>query len=124
MLALNAERTENIIQNLRYSEILTQEAVSVLSRTANIEALWQGTKDDFNKNGIEKCFKYPPKQKDKYDVYLLKIELNECEKEFDQTMPSTSRQRAFKKLLNKEYSFTVSPRLPRESIGDNPYLYR
>lgn len=125
-LALNAERTEDIIQDLRDSEKLTQEAVSALSRTANIEALWQGTEEDYSDTyQINKCFEYPPQQKDNYDVYLLEIELNEPEKEFKQTMPSTSRQRAFKRLLNKEHSIKVSPRrLPRESIGNNPYLYR
>jgi len=129
LIALDAERTEGIIPDLRSHKKLTQEAVSALSRTANIEAIWQGTKDDFDEYGINQCFEYFSQQKDKYekdkyDVYLLKIKLNEPEKEFNQTMPSTSRQRAFKRLLKKDRSVEVSPRLPRESIENNPHLYR
>lgn len=124
-LAIDAERTAEIINEVKKQEKLTQDSVNILSRTANIEALWQGTESEFNEKEIAPCFHDdPPNEENEYDLYLLKIRLNKPEPEFDRSKPSTSRSRAFRRLLNKEHSVQVSRRLPRESIGNNPHLYR
>lgn len=123
-LAIDAERTAEIINEVIEQGKLTQNSVNVLSRTANIEGLWQGTESEFHKKQIDKCFKYPPNEENEYDLYLLKITLNELEPEFYGHNPPTSRSRAFRRLLKKEHSVQISPRLPRESIENNPHLYR
>jgi hypothetical protein len=123
-LAIDAERTAEIINEVKKQEKLTQDSVNVLSRTANIEGLWQGTKSEFEEKQIDQYFDYSSNEKDEYDLYLLKIKLNEPEPEFDRSKPATSRSRAFRRLLKKEHSVQISPRLPRESIENNPHLYR
>ncbi|MEA5472516.1 hypothetical protein [Spirulina sp. 06S082] len=123
-LAVDAEDTEGIIDSLRRGQKMTPEAVNILSRTSIIQALWQGSEDQFHKTGINECFEYNSSQEpNQYDVYLIKIEIDECEREFEQDVPQTSRGRGFKRLLNKPHTITVSKRSPKESIN-NPNLYR
>jgi hypothetical protein len=124
-LAVEVEYNEGIIDDLKRSKKMTQEAVEALSRTVTIQALWQGNEDEFNSMEINKYFEYDSsKEQNKYDVYLIKIELDEPEPEFERDIPKTSRGRGFKRLLTKYNKVVeVSERLPKQSIN-NPNLYR
>lgn len=121
--ALDADRAEEtkILADLENKRI-SQNVIHFMSQTTDIKTLWQGKEEDYNSK-LKECWDCPSiKEKDQYDIYLVKIELESTEPEFQEGSPAASWRRAFKRISdNHNIKIEVSKRKPKEAVN-NPHL--
>lgn len=122
-LVLKNYKVKDVIGKLKQGDITDGIIDEVFSIPA-IEALWQGTEDEFPQT-LEQCFSKPEaSNQSEYDVYLVKIELDKPYEEFKKGSSSMSRYKAFRQLIGtSSQKITVSKRISGTDY-DTSVLYR
>jgi hypothetical protein len=124
-LVLKTYKVKNVIGKLKQSGI-TNDIIDEVFSIPAIESLWQGTEDEFRQTRLEQYFAQPEAlNQSEYDVYLVKIELdNKSYEEFKEGSSSMSRYKAFRQLIGtSSQKITVSKRISGTDY-DTSVLYR
>ena len=129
LLRMKAKGYEDTIEKLRKKEKVTPEIWKDVYQAT--EVLWLGTKQDFEEHStnLDEIFQRnetdQPSEYPEYDIYFVKITLDEPHSGFERNVTSLERADAFEALSKSNHEVEVSKRLPFESTDNQPpSLYR
>ncbi len=118
-IVVSVKETE-LVDTLKSEGCLTPQTVEKLFQSK--QWVLYDTEENWKKE-CQKLFEHPSQEQDEYDVYYIKIGLDESNQNFSQTSNMLKMYDAFKKLGEKKPDVQVSERQPKESY-ENKGFYR